>query len=317
MKIVITDGATLSGGGVSLEKFSRYGAVTIYDLTAPEQLAERLADAEALLCNKTEIPAEIFEQCPKLRYIGECATGYNNIDIAAAKAHGVTVCNAGVYSTEAVAQHTFALLLHHYSRVAEYDAAVRDGAWKRAKTFSIMPCPMQEIAGKTLAVIGYGSIGKQVAAIGTAFGMHVIIATRTVPRDCSYPLVSIEEAFAQADVLTLHTPLTEQTANMVNRKRLETMKPTSLLINTARGGLVVEEDLAWALKKGIIAGAALDVLVQEPMRETPLAGLDNCTITPHAAWTPLETRQRLLSIVEENLRMYLAGTPQNVVVSPK
>lgn len=317
MKLIITDWATLSGGGVTLEQFSRYGEVTAYDFTAPEQLASRLTDADAMLCNKTSVPAEIFNQCPNLRYIGVCATGYNNIDIAAAKAHGVTVCNAGMYSTEAVAQHTFALMLHHYSRVAEYDAAVRDGAWKRAKTFSIMPYPLQELAGKTLSVIGYGSIGKKVAAIGKAFDMHVIVATRTKPQSCPYPLVSIDEAFAQADVLTLHTPLTEQTANMVNRKRLETMKSTALLINTARGGLVAEKDLAWALQNGTIAGAALDVLTDEPMKDTPLFGLKNCTITPHVAWTPLETRQRLLSIVEENLRCYLAGTPQNVITAPE
>ncbi|WP_298481810.1 D-2-hydroxyacid dehydrogenase [uncultured Ruminococcus sp.] len=313
MKIVITDGATLSGGGVSLERFSRYGEVCAYDLTAPKQLAERLADAEVLLCNKTPVPAEIFDKCPKLRYIGECATGYNNIDIAAAKAHGVTVCNAGVYSTNAVAQHTFALILHHYSCVAAYDAAVRDGVWKRAKTFSVMPYPMEELSGKILAVVGLGSIGRKVAAIGAAFGMHVIAATRTTPRDCPYDLVSVDEAFARADVLTLHTPLTEQTAHMVNRRRLETMKPTALLVNTARGGLINEDDLAWALQNGMIAGAALDVLTEEPMGDTPLYGLENCTITPHVAWTPLETRQRLLSIVEDNLRLYLAGTPQNVI----
>ena len=152
MKLVVTDGATLSGGGVSLDIFSQFGEVQIYDLTAPEQLAERVSDADGILCNKTPIPAELFDRCPKLRYVGECATGYNNIDIAAAKAHGVTVCNVAGYSTDAVAQHTFALILHHYSRVAQYDAAVRQGAWKQAKTFCIMPYPMQELAGKTLAM---------------------------------------------------------------------------------------------------------------------------------------------------------------------
>lgn len=192
--------------------FRRFGELVVYDLTAPEQLAERVGDADAVLCNKTPIPAELFDQCPNLRYVGECATGYNNIDIAAAKAHGVTVCNVGGYSTDAVAQHTFALILHHYSRVAEYDTAVRQGAWKQAKTFCVMPYPMQELAGKTLAVVGYGSIGRKVAAIGAAFGMRPVIATRTQPADCPYPLVTVDEAFRLADVLTLHVPLTEQTA---------------------------------------------------------------------------------------------------------
>ena len=235
MKLVVTDGTTLSGGGVSLERFSRYAQMTVYDLTPPEQLAERIADADAVLCNKTPIPAAVFDQCPKLRYIGECATGYNNIDIAAAKAHGVTVCNVAGYSTDAVAQHTFALILHDYSRVAQYDAAVRQGAWKQAKTFCIMPYPMQELAGKKLAVVGYGSIGRKVAAIGAAFGMEVLVATRTQPQNCPYPLVSLDEAFRQADVLTLHTPLTEQTAGMVSAARLRTMKPTALLVRTDRG----------------------------------------------------------------------------------
>lgn len=316
MKLVVTDGATLSGGGVSLDGFRRFGELVVYDLTAPEQLAERVGDADAVLCNKKPIPAELFDQCPNLRYVGECATGYNNIDIAAAKAHGVTVCNVGGYSTDAVAQHTFALILHHYSRVAEYDTAVRQGAWKQAKTFCVMPYPMQELAGKTLAVVGYGSIGRKVAAIGAAFGMRPVIATRTQPADCPYPLVTVDEAFRLADVLTLHVPLTEQTAGMVNARRLSAMKPTALLVNTARGGLIVETDLAQALRDGVIAGAALDVLTEEPMGDTPLADLENCTLTPHVAWTPLETRQRLLEQAVENVRCWLDGKPQNVITAP-
>lgn len=317
MKLVITDWGTLSEVILTPERFRSYGKVVAYDYTAPEQLAQRVGDAEILLCNKTEVTAQQLTQCPNLRYIGVFATGYNNIAISAAKAQGITVCNAGAYSTQAVAQHTFAFILHHYNRVAAYDAAVREGAWKRAKTFSVQLYPTQELFGKTLAVVGYGSIGQRVAAIGAAFGMHVIVATRSMPQNCPYPIVSMEEAFRQADVLTLHMPLTEQTAHLVNRERLEQMKPTALLVNTARGGLVVEADLAWALQHQIIAGAALDVLEQEPMGDTPLFGLENCTITPHITWDAQEARERLFAIAEENLRCFLAGTPQNVVVAPE
>lgn len=316
MKLVITDASTLTSAGITRERFAAYGEVIAYDLTAPEQVAQRIQDADAVFCNKTVIAAEVFEKCPRLRYIGECATGYNNIDIDAAKAHGITVCNAGAYSTNAVAQHTFALLLHHCNRVAAYDSAVRNGAWQQAKTFSLPLYPMQELTGKILAVIGYGSIGQKVASIGTAFGMQVLVATRTIPESCPYPLVSIEEAFQQADIVTLHTPLTAQTARMVDAKRLSTMKSTAILLNTARGGLIVEEDLAEALRNGIIAGAALDVLTEEPMGQTPLHQLSNCTITPHIAYSPKDTLIRLGNIVEENFRLFLAGKPQNIVVSP-
>lgn len=316
MKIVITDASTLTRADITPARLAAFGTVTAYDFTAPEEAAQRIGDADAVFCNKTVLGAEVFANCPRLCYVGECATGYNNIAIESAKAHGVAVCNAGAYSTEAVAQHTFALLLHHYNRVAAYDAAVRDGAWKRAKTFSLPLFPMEELAGKTLSVIGYGSIGRRVAAIGAAFGMKILVATRTTPVDCPYPLVSLDAAFQQGDVVTLHTPLTEQTAHMVDAKRLAMMKPNAIILNTARGGLIVEADLAYALKHGIIAGAALDVLTEEPMGDTPLYQLENCTITPHIAYAPEGTLRRLGDIVVENFRQYLAGTPQNCIVSP-
>lgn len=316
MKLVITDWGTLSDVFGSPERLEQYGEVIAYDTTAPEELARHVGNAEILLCNKTAVTAAELVKCQGLRYIGVCATGYNNIDLDAAKIQGITVCNAGAYSTQAVAQHTFALILHQYNHVAQYDAAVREGAWMRAKTFSISLFQTRELFGKTLAVIGYGSIGRCVAQIGVAFGMEVIVSTRTMPTDCPYPVVSLDEAFRRADVLTLHTPLTSQTAQMVNRQRLCAMKPTAILVNTARGGLIDEDALAWALKDGAIASAALDVLTQEPMGDTPLQNLPNCTITPHVAWDAQETRERLFAIVEKNLRCFLAGAPQNVVTAP-
>ena len=317
MKLVITDWGTLADVFVSPERLAPYGEVIAYDTTAPEELAEHVGDAEILLCNKTAVTAAQLERCLNLRYIGVCATGYNNIDLDAARARGITVCNAGAYSTQAVAQHTFALILHHYNHIAAYDAAVREGAWRKAKTFSVSLFQTGELCGKTLSVVGYGSIGRQVAQIGAAFGMEVLVSTRTMPQSCPYPVVPLDTAFAKADVLTLHTPLTPETHQMVNAQRLALMQPTALLINTARGGLIDEAALAQALKAGRLAGAALDVLTQEPMGDTPLRDIPTCTITPHVAWDAQETRQRLFAIVAKNLACYLAGTPQNVVAAPE
>ncbi|MFR6496774.1 MAG: NAD(P)-dependent oxidoreductase [Ruminococcus sp.] len=237
------DGATLSGGGVSLTAFA--GSGNWWSMTSPPRNSWRACGrCRCSTGNKTPIPAELFDQCPNLRYVGECATGYNNIDIAAAKAHGVTVCNVGGYSADAVAQHTFALILHHYSRVAEYDTAV----WQGMETGKDILRDALSYAGTRRRPGSRLWQPQKVAAIGAAFGMRPVIATRTQPADCPYPLVTVDEAFRLADVLTLHVPLTEQTAGMVNARRLSAMKPTALLVNTARGGLIVETDLAQALR---------------------------------------------------------------------
>ena len=304
-KLVITDWNTLSmTDDLSTAALQELADVTAYPLTAPEEVAARIGDAELLLCNKTPITAAVLDACPNLEYIGVMATGYNNIDLKAAAQHGITVCNAGSYSTMAVAQHTFALMLHHFSRIAAYDCAVRAGAWEKSLQFSWFPYPTAELAGKTLCVVGYGSIGKAVAKIGQVFGMRVKITTKTTPSNCPFPVISMEEAFQTADVLPI----------LVNAERLASMKPTAFLINTARGGIVDETALAEALRSGVIAGAAVDVLDTEPMSDqTPLRQLPNCTITPHVAWAAVETRNRLLQIVTENVAAYLNGTPQNVV----
>lgn len=315
MKIVILDWITLTmNGDIPSDSFDEFGEVTIYQLTPQELVAERIGDAEAVLCNKALITADIIEKCGNLKYIGLFATGYNNIDMEKATERGITVCNAGSYSTNAVAQQTFAYILEYYSKIAKYNQSVRNGDWIKHPVFSYFPYPTYELSGKTLAIIGYGSIGKKVAEIGHAFGMNIIISTRTTPQNCPYEIVSIDEAFSRADILTLHCPLTDKTKGLVNLGRLKKMKKTALLINTSRGGTVIEKDLAYALKNKIIAGAALDVLEKEPMSEsTPLRDLENCIITPHTAWAAYETRSRLMETVKENLRFYLKGTPINKI----
>lgn len=317
MKIVITDKKTLTNNDISLDVFDKYGEVTAYDITPNDMAAERICDTEILLCNKTLITEEVMDACPNLKYIGLFATGYNNVDISAAVKRGITVCNAGEYSTMAVAQHVFAFLLAFYSHIGEYDRSVHNGDWLKSDTFSyfLNGVSAVELCGKTLGIIGFGSIGKTVAKIADAFGMKVIISTRTIPREgYPYEFVSREEIFSRADVVTLHCPLTEQTSGMVNRETLSIMKPTAFLINTSRGGTVVEEDLAEALNNGTIAGAAADVISHEPMLETnPLFTAKNCIITPHVAWAPKETRERLIAIAAENLKCFLEGKPQNVI----
>lgn len=315
MKLVITDWQTMClNDELSYKCFEEFGDVTAYPLTSPEETEGRIKGADILLCNKTPITSSVIKECRNLRYIGVLATGYNNIDMKAAKDAGITVCNAGTYSTDAVAQYVFAQILYHYNKLHLYDEDVRKGGWIKAPAFSYFPFPAYELKGRTLAIIGYGSIGRQVAKIGDAFGMNVIINTRTKPENCKYELVSTQEAFARADVLTVHTPLTPETKGLISKENLALMKPSALIINSARGAIADEYALAEALKSGRISGAALDVLEYEPMREnTPLKDIPNCMITPHIAWSPIETRQRLLDIAYENLKAYINGNPKNVV----
>lgn len=313
MKICILDWTTMTSGDIDPDIFNQFGEVSCYPLTDNERAAEYIGDSEIVLCNKVLITREVMEKCPEIKYIGLFATGYNNIDIKAAAEKGIVVCNAGEYSTNAVAQQTFAYILDHFSKISEYDRLVKDGGWINSKTFSKFPIKTQEIAGKTLAVVGYGSIGRKTAQIAEAFDMNVIVNTRTKPENCKYELVTLKEAFSRADVLTIHCPLTEKTEGMVNAENLSLMKKGALLINTARGGIVKEQDLADALNNGKIY-AALDVLTQEPMSaDTPLKNAENCVITPHTAWAPLETRLRLIDIVCGNLAAWFEGNPCNKV----
>lgn len=313
MKICVLDGHALNPGDMDWSPLSEFGPFTVHDRTPPELLAERIGDSDAILLNKINIGADILARCPFLRYIGVLATGYNVIDIAACRAAGVTVTNIPAYSTFAVAQHVFALLLEFSSRVAEHSADVHSGGWVRCPDFCYWNSPLTELAGKTFGVYGYGSIGSRVAKIAEAFGMRVAVCTRT-PREEIRNSVTVRELFAMSDIISLHAPLTPQTDGIVNEALLATARKGLILINTARGGLVVEQDVRVALDSGAIAGYAADVVSQEPMlRDSPLLGAPNCILTPHLAWAPLETRRRLLGIAVQNLRSFVAGAPQNVV----
>lgn len=315
MKIAVLDWETVSSGGdISEDALRALGNAEIFPLTKPEETAERIGNAEIVLCNKVLITSNIIKRCPNLKYIGLFATGFNNIDIEAASERGITVCNAGQYSTDAVAQQVFAYILDHYSRIRDYDSLVRAGEWEQSSTFSYFPLPIGELSGKTLSIVGYGSIGRRVAEIGCAFGMNIVISTRTAPNNCPYEVADIHIAARKADILTFHCPLTERTENMINKSLLCEMKKTAVLINTARGGIADESALTEALKSGIISAAYVDVLKQEPMSsDTPLKNASNCIITPHTAWAALETRRRLVDIVCENVRAWQRGTPINKV----
>lgn len=314
MHIVVTDGDTVQGQGVDLDFLRTFGRVTVYGLTKPEEIADRLADADAVLVNKTVLSADVLAAAPRLRYIGLFATGYNNIDTTYAASHGITVCNVPGYSTEAVAQHTMALLLQLTNQVGEYNRMVEQGDWVKSRTFSFFPLPLTELCGRTIGIVGYGAIGRRVAQIAMAFGMQVLVCNRSQVEDPTVQQVPFEVLLEQADVVSLHCPLNSDSENMMNAAAFARMKQGAWLINTARGALVDESALRAALDSGHLGGAGLDVLRQEPMAsDCPLYGAPRCVLTPHIAWAGVETRRRLMDVVAQNLRAYLAGTPQNTV----
>lgn len=314
--IVITDGFPLNPGDLNWFAFDKIGKTTIYDHTPTDTLIERAHDAEILIVNKTLVTNQAIAVLPKLKYIGVTATGYNNVDAAAAKSSGITVCNAVGYSSASVAQHTFSLILELTNRVAAHNASVHAGAWGQQPHFGYTLSPIMELSGKTLGLYGYGGIAKEIAKIAQAFGMKIIVNRKNTegvsPRGIRY--VSLQRLFSESDILSLNAPLTVDNQGLINSENLKLMKHTALLINTARGGLVVENDLKAALEQGIISGAGLDVLQKEPPTEgSVLFGLKNCIITPHNAWASLESRQRLLKITVQNVKSYLRGKPSNVV----
>lgn len=315
IRLVILDSETVTRGDVSLDGITALADSSVFGYTPNEKVAEAIGDADAVICNKCLITQEVFDKCPNLKYVGLFATGYNNVDLAAASRRGAVVCNVPAYSTNAVAQHTFALILDYYNKVAEYKKTVADGDWVNYKLFSYFYIPTTEIAGLTLGIIGYGDIGRKTAEIARAFGMNVVTYTRSPQKVTDGTRVcTLEELLSISDAVSLHCPLTPENGKMINAETLALMKPNALLVNTARGGLIDEQALAEALNDGRLGGARLDTLTYEPMREDcPLRGAKNCAITPHIAWAPIETRVRLLEKVAENLKAWINGEPINVV----
>ena len=313
IKLTILDGHAVNPGDLPWNFLDGIVEYKVYERTSPEEVIERIGNSDAVFLNKIQITKEIFDACPNLKYIGVLATGYNVIDLEAAKAHGVTVTNIPAYSTESVAQHVFSFILYFTNQVAQHSASVMSGDWVKCRDFCFWNGSLSELKGKTLGIFGYGNIGKKVCELGKAFGMNVICCTRT-PKEGMPEAVSFEDLLKRSDFLTLHAPLTEQTKNIINKESLSLMKKSAYLINTARGGFVVEQDLADCLNNDGIAGYAADVLLQEPMNaDCPLLKAKNCVITPHIAWAPRETRKRLQGIAEENLKAWIAGNPINVV----
>lgn len=315
MKIVVLDGYTLCPGDIDFAPLEALGDVTVYDRTPEELIAARIGDAQIVLTNKTPITRAVMDACPDMRYVGVLATGYNIVDIGAASEKGVVVTNVPAYSTQAVAQHVMALLLFACSHVHRYDARVKEGAWAASRDFCFYAAQAEELAGQTLGIVGFGSIGQQVARAAMGLGMRVIAHTRTEkPGWPEVRFVGLDELLAQSDVISLHCPLTEQTLGLIDEKAISMMKNGARVINTARGPLVDEAAMAGALRSGRVGCYMADVLSSEPPKaDNPLLSAPNTVITPHVAWAPLQTRKRLLDIAVGNVAAYLSGEMRNVV----
>ena len=315
MKIVVLDGYTLFPGDLDMQPLMALGEVAFYERTPEEQVVSRIDDAPIVLTNKVRITREIMRACPTLRYVGVLATGYNVVDVDAAREYGITVTNVPAYSTQAVAQHTMALLLASMSRVQDYDAAVKRGAWEKSPDFCFFAAGAQEIAGKTLGISGFGSIGQAVAKAALGLGMHVIVHTRTVREGfADAEFVSLDALLERSDVISLHCPLTEKTQGIIGEAAIAKMKRGVQVINTARGPLVDENAMAKALESGRVACYMADVLSTEPPKvDHPLLHAPHTIITPHVAWAPRETRERLRDVALENVRAFMDGGPRNVV----
>lgn len=315
MKIVILDGFALNSGDLSWRGIEALGEVIVYERTPSELIIERARDADAIFTNKVMFDRETIESLPNLKFFGVLATGYNVIDLDAAKDAGITVCNIPAYSTMSVAQQVFSHILHFVQNVSIHADSVANGEWAKSTDFTYRLTPQIELAGKTLGIIGFGQIGQAVAKIGQAFGMKIIFNNRSQKEsDEGVEQVDLETLLMSSDFISLNCPLTPESEGLINQATIELMKPTGFLVNTGRGPLINEQDLADALNLGRIAGAGLDVLAVEPaLAENPLLKAKNCTITPHIAWATLEARSRAMEIATENLRAFQSGYPQNIV----
>ena len=317
MKIVILDGYTLNPGDLSWEPLKELGEVTVYERTAPKDVYKRAEGAEVVFTNKVVLDEAVLEKLPSLKYIGVLATGYNVVDVEAAARKGIVVTNIPAYSTSSVAQMAFAHILNIVQRVGYYAQEVSNGKWSRQADFSFWDAPLHELDGKKIGIIGFGNTGRATARIAVGFGLDVYAYTSKsameLPADV-HKCPSMDELFRKCDIVSLHCPLTETTRELVDARKLELMKSSAILINTGRGGLVNEQDLADALNSGKIAAAGLDVLSSEPPRaDNPLLKARNCFITPHQAWATKEARVRLMQLAVNNLKAFLEGTPVNVV----
>lgn len=317
MKIVVLDGYTLNPGDLSWDELGALGKITVYDRTPVDKIVERIGDAEIVYTNKTPITKETLDLCPNIKFIGELATGYNNIDIIAAKDKNIPVSNIPSYGTNAVAQFTIALLLELCSHVGAHSDAVKNGEWTNNVDWCFWNHPMVELEGKTMGIIGFGRIGQRTAKIAEALGMNILAFANTRKPEletetCKY--ASLDELLEKSDVISLHCPLFPETKGIINKDTIAKMKDGVMIINTSRGPLIVEEDLRDALNSDKVAGAACDVVSVEPIKmDNPLLNAKNVIITPHIAWAPKESRQRLMDIAVDNLKAFIAGNPVNVV----
>lgn len=317
--LVHLDAYTANPGDLDWSGLTKLGKLVLHDRTLPEEVLERAQGASVLLTNKVVLSAETIQQLPDLKYIGVTATGYNVVDIQAAADAGIVVTNVPAYSTDSVAQATFALLLEITNQVGHHASRVAEGVWSRSSDFCFMERPLMELSGRTLGLVGFGHIGRAVAQIGRAMGMRVLASRKSSapPAEAGVCFTSLEEVLQQSDVISLHCPLTPETENLIRQETLAKMKPGAILINTGRGPLICEQDVADALRSGQLSAVGLDVLGIEPPREdNPLIGAPGCFITPHIAWATRESRKRLIETVTRNLEAFLQGAPQNVVSPP-
>ncbi len=317
MKFVILDGYTTNPGDLSWDFLNEFGEYTVYDYTPLDKIVERALGYDIIITNKTPINAQVMAQLPDLKFIALLSTGFNVVDIDFAKQKGIPVSNVPSYSTAAVAQLVFAFLLGHANKVSIHNDAVKNGEWSNCRHFCFWKSPLMELQGKTIGIIGYGQIGREVAKIAEAFNMNIVAHSRSSKPGTaqgSTKFVELDELLKVSDFVSLHCPLTPQTEKMVNKEFISKMKPSAFLVNTSRGPVIDEVALAEALKSGKLAGAGVDVLSTEPpAADNPLLSCENCTVTPHVAWAGFETRTRLIEILKGNIKAFIDGEPRNVV----